>query len=96
MERSHTPLNVWFWAAYLVASQTPGMSAVQTISPAFTTGPSTATFFSKLSVIAPSRSVGSFRSSLDTSIKPILCPRKSGPTHLDKNLNPEFAYLTSK
>ena len=25
----HTPLNVWFWAAYLVASQTPGMSAVQ-------------------------------------------------------------------
>ena len=29
MERSHTPLNVWFWAAYLVASQTPGMSAVQ-------------------------------------------------------------------
>ena len=34
--------------------------------------PSTATFFSKLSVM--------FRSSLDTSIKPILCPRKSGPT----------------
>ena len=29
MERSHTPLNVWFWAAYLVANQTPGMSAVQ-------------------------------------------------------------------
>ena len=29
MECSHTPLNVWFWAAYLVASQTPGMSAVQ-------------------------------------------------------------------
>ena len=29
MERSHTPLNVWFWAAYLVASQTPGISAVQ-------------------------------------------------------------------
>ena len=29
MERSHTPLNVWFWAAYLVTSQTPGMSAVQ-------------------------------------------------------------------
>ena len=28
MERSHTPLNVWFWAAYLVTSQT-GMSAVQ-------------------------------------------------------------------
>ncbi len=26
---SHTPLSVWFWAAYLVASQTPGMSAVQ-------------------------------------------------------------------
>lgn len=29
MERSHTPLSVWFWAAYLVASQTPGMSARQ-------------------------------------------------------------------
>src|ERR1035437_9008728 len=29
MEHSHTPLNVWFWAAYLIASQTPGMSAVQ-------------------------------------------------------------------
>ena len=29
MERSHTPLNVWFWAAYLVTSQTPGVSAVQ-------------------------------------------------------------------
>lgn len=29
MERSHTPLSTWFWAAYLVTSQTPGMSAVQ-------------------------------------------------------------------
>jgi len=29
MERSHTPLSTWFWAAYLVATQTPGMSAVQ-------------------------------------------------------------------
>ncbi|MFC6519780.1 IS1595 family transposase [Undibacterium arcticum] len=29
MERTHTPLSVWFWAAYLVASQTPGMSDVQ-------------------------------------------------------------------
>jgi len=29
MERTHTPLSAWFWAAYLVASQTPGMSAVQ-------------------------------------------------------------------
>src|SRR5450755_256470 len=29
MERSHTPLFTWFWAAYLVASQTPGISAVQ-------------------------------------------------------------------
>ena len=29
MERSRTPLYVWFWAAYLVASQTPGISAVQ-------------------------------------------------------------------
>src|SRR5271165_6551036 len=29
MERSHTPLSTWFWAAYLVASQTQGLSAVQ-------------------------------------------------------------------
>ena len=29
MERAHTPLSVWFWAAYLVTSQTPGISAVQ-------------------------------------------------------------------
>jgi transposase-like protein len=29
MERSHTPLNIWFWAAYLVMSHTPGISAVQ-------------------------------------------------------------------
>lgn len=29
MEGTHTPLSVWFWAAYLVASQTPGISAVQ-------------------------------------------------------------------
>jgi len=29
MEGTHTPLSVWFWAAYLVASQTPGMSATQ-------------------------------------------------------------------
>ncbi len=29
MERTHTPLSVWFWAAYLVVTQTPGMSAVQ-------------------------------------------------------------------
>src|SRR5664280_1129770 len=29
MERSYTPLSIWFWAAYLVSSQTPGMSAVQ-------------------------------------------------------------------
>jgi hypothetical protein len=29
MERTHTPLSVWFWAAYLVSSQTPGMSAAQ-------------------------------------------------------------------
>lgn len=29
MERTHTPLSVWFWAAYLLSSQTPGMSAVQ-------------------------------------------------------------------
>ena len=29
MARSHTPLSVWFWSAYLVSSQTPGMSAAQ-------------------------------------------------------------------
>jgi len=29
MERTHTPLSVWFWAAYLVASHTNGLSAVQ-------------------------------------------------------------------
>ena len=29
MVRTHTPLSVWFWAAYLVTSQTPGISAVQ-------------------------------------------------------------------
>ena len=29
MERSHVPLSTWFWAAYLIASQTQGMSAVQ-------------------------------------------------------------------
>ena len=36
------------------------------------------TFFSKLSVM--------FRSSLDTSIKPILCPRKSGPTQKERRI----------
>lgn len=29
MELTHTPLSVWFWAAYWVTSQTPGVSAVQ-------------------------------------------------------------------
>jgi len=29
MQGSHVPLSTWFWAAYLLASQTPGMSAVQ-------------------------------------------------------------------
>jgi transposase-like protein len=29
MERTHTPLSVWFWAAYLITSQTQGMSAMQ-------------------------------------------------------------------
>ena len=29
MQGSHMPLSTWFWAAYLVASQTPGISAVQ-------------------------------------------------------------------
>lgn len=29
MDHTHMPLDVWFWAAYLVTSQTPGMSALQ-------------------------------------------------------------------
>ena len=29
MERTRISLSVWFWAAYLLTSQTPGMSAVQ-------------------------------------------------------------------
>jgi len=29
MQRTHTPISIWFWAAYLVSSQTPGMSAMQ-------------------------------------------------------------------
>jgi predicted RNA-binding Zn-ribbon protein involved in translation (DUF1610 family) len=29
MQRTHSPLTIWFWAAYLVSSMTPGMSAVQ-------------------------------------------------------------------
>ena len=29
MQDTKTPLTVWFWAAYLVSSMTPGMSAVQ-------------------------------------------------------------------
>ena len=41
----------------------PGENVDEPSSPSFTTGPSTATLFSKLSVM--------FRSSLDTSIKPI-------------------------
>jgi hypothetical protein len=29
MHRSHIPIQEWFWAAYLVATHTPGISAVQ-------------------------------------------------------------------
>jgi hypothetical protein len=29
MQDSHTRLSIWFWGAYLVATQTPGMSAIQ-------------------------------------------------------------------
>lgn len=29
MHRTHTPLTTWFWAAYLVSTQTTGMSATQ-------------------------------------------------------------------
>jgi hypothetical protein len=53
-------------------------SAVENVdelrSPSFTTAPSTATSFSRFLVM--------IRSSLDASIKPIPCPRKSGPSHL--------------
>src|SRR6516225_5598985 len=29
MQSSHTPLSTWFWGAYLMTTQTPGLSAVQ-------------------------------------------------------------------
>ena len=29
MHSTHTPLSIWFWAAYLVTTQTPGQSALQ-------------------------------------------------------------------
>ena len=29
MAKTHTPLSVWFWGAYLMVSMTPGVSAVQ-------------------------------------------------------------------
>ncbi len=29
MDHTHTPLSTWFWAAFLVSSLTPGLSAVQ-------------------------------------------------------------------
>ena len=29
MQGTHTPLSTWFWGAYLVTTQTPGMSALQ-------------------------------------------------------------------
>lgn len=29
MQSSHTPLSTWFWAAYLLTTQTPGVSALQ-------------------------------------------------------------------
>ena len=29
MHKSHTPLSTWFWGAYLITTQTPGMSALQ-------------------------------------------------------------------
>ena len=29
LHRTHTPLHLWFWAAYLVATGTPGISALQ-------------------------------------------------------------------
>lgn len=29
MHSSHTPLSIWFWAGYLITTQTPGQSALQ-------------------------------------------------------------------
>ena len=29
MHSTHTPLSIWFWAGYLVTTQTPGQSALQ-------------------------------------------------------------------
>jgi len=29
MQSSHTPLTTWFWAAYLMTTQTPGISSIQ-------------------------------------------------------------------
>ena len=29
LHRTHTPLTQWFWAAYLVTTHTPGLSALQ-------------------------------------------------------------------
>jgi hypothetical protein len=29
MQSTHTPLSTWFWAAYMVTTQTPGQSALQ-------------------------------------------------------------------
>ncbi len=29
MHKTRTPLTLWFWAAYLVATHTPGISAMQ-------------------------------------------------------------------
>jgi len=29
MQQTHTPLSIWFWAAYLMTTQTPGQSALQ-------------------------------------------------------------------
>lgn len=29
MQSTHTPLSIWFWGGYLVATQTPGQSALQ-------------------------------------------------------------------
>ena len=29
MQSSHMPLSTWFWASYLMTTQTPGQSALQ-------------------------------------------------------------------
>jgi Transposase zinc-ribbon domain len=53
MERSRAPLCVWFWPAYLVASQTPAISAVQLPTSRVTRPPFRSSTSSALQCFAP-------------------------------------------